>query len=234
MIFGFQGDLMKVAPTYFILLAEDDESNAELLIRHLERYNFDVDHVVDGIAAEIKLRKMRYDLILTDNRMPKLNGVDLLERIPEMNRPTPIILLTVSNEKETIIQAAHNKKLVAYLLKPMDTQVLIEKICQALRIRPDVLIDKKEYPFEILPLANTEKGVGVELKGCPYGKSLEKLVQEISFFLKELPALRSILIKVNPEFFYFKNGGQLLYSLKDRLALKYEIDKEDITVQTEH
>ncbi len=39
---------MKVAPTHSILLAEDDESNAELLIRHLERYNFDVDHVVDG------------------------------------------------------------------------------------------------------------------------------------------------------------------------------------------
>ncbi len=104
---------MKVAPTYSNLLAEDDESNAELLIRQLERYNFDVDHVVDGVAAEIKLRKIRYDLILTDNRMPKLSGLEFLERIPDMNRMTPIIFLTVSNEKETIIQAAHNKKLVA-------------------------------------------------------------------------------------------------------------------------
>ncbi|ASV05104.1 response regulator [Leptospira interrogans] len=227
---------MKVAPTYSILLAEDDESNAELLIRHLERYNFDVDHVVDGVAAEIKLRKIRYDLILTDNRMPKLSGLDLLERIPDMNRMTPIIFLTVSNEKETIIQAAHNKKLVAYLLKPIDTHVLIEKICQALGIQTNSLIDKKEYPFEILPFTHTDKGVGVgiELKGCPYGKSIEKLVQEIAFFLKELPSLRSILIKVNPEFFYFKSGTQLLSSLKDRLAIKYEISKEDITIQTEH
>ncbi|UOG31041.1 response regulator [Leptospira noguchii] len=225
---------MKVAPTHSILLAEDDESNAELLIRHLERYNFDVDHVVDGVAAEIKLRKIRYDLILTDNRMPKLSGLDLLERIPDMNRMTPIIFLTVSNEKETIIQAAHNKKLVAYLLKPIDTEVLIEKICQALGIKTNSLIDKKEYPFEILPFTNTDKGVGVELKGCPYGKSIEKLVQEIAFFLKELPSLRSILIKVNPEFFYFKNGTQLLSSLKDRLAIKYEISKDDITIETEH
>lgn len=227
---------MKVAPTYSLLLAEDDESNAELLIRHLERYNFDVDHVVDGIAAEIKLRKTRYDLILTDNRMPKLSGLDLLERIPETNRATPIIFLTVSNEKDTIIQAAHNKKLVAYLLKPIDTHVLIEKICNALGIRIDSLIDKKEYPFEILPFTQTDHGVGVgiELKGCPYGKSIEKLVQEISFFLKELPTLRSIMIKVNPEFFYFKNGGQLLSTLRDRLAIKYEIGKEDIIIQAEH
>ncbi|EMO26867.1 response regulator receiver domain protein [Leptospira interrogans serovar Bataviae str. HAI135] len=95
---------MKVAPTYPILLAEDDESNAELLIRHLERYNFDVDHVVDGVAAEIKLRKIRYDLILTDNRMPKLSGLDLLERIPDMNRMTPIIFLTVSNKKKRLFK----------------------------------------------------------------------------------------------------------------------------------
>ncbi|MCG6166722.1 response regulator [Leptospira sp. FAT2] len=227
---------MKVAPTYSILLAEDDESNAELLIRHLERYNFDVDHVVDGIAAEIKLRKTRYDLILTDNRMPKMSGLSLLERIPETNRMTPIIFLTVSNEKETIIQAAHNKKLVAYLLKPIDTQVLIDKICQALGIKSDSLVDKKEFPFEILPFTNTDQGIGVgiQLKGCPYGKSIEKLVQEVSFFLKELPTLRSILIKVNPEFFYSKNAGQLLSGLRDRLAIKYEIQKEDIVVQTEH
>ncbi|TGM97991.1 response regulator [Leptospira yasudae] len=227
---------MKVAPTYSILLAEDDESNAELLIRHLERYNFDVDHVVDGIAAEIKLRKTRYDLILTDNRMPKMSGLSLLERIPETNRTTPIIFLTVSNEKETIIQAAHNKKLVAYLLKPIDTQVLIDKICQALGIKGDSLVDKKEFPFEILPFTNTDQGIGVgiELKGCPYGKGIEKLVQEVSFFLKELPTLRSILIKVNPEFFYSKNAGQLLSGLRDRLAIKYEIQKEDIVVQTEH
>ncbi|EKO32815.1 response regulator [Leptospira santarosai] len=227
---------MKVAPTYSILLAEDDENNAELLIRHLERYNFDVDHVVDGVAAEIKLRKARYDLILTDNRMPKLGGIDLLERIPEMNRLTPIIFLTVSNEKETIIQAAHNKKLVAYLLKPIDTRVLIEKICQALNIGVDSLVDKKEYPFEIIPLNYTQQGaeVEIELKGCPYGKNIEKLVQEISFFLKELPKPNSILIKVNPEFFYFKTGGQILYALKDRLAIKYEIRKEDVIIQTEH
>ncbi|TGK33775.1 response regulator [Leptospira gomenensis] len=226
---------MKVAPNYSILLAEDDESSAELLIRHLERYNFDVDHVVDGIAAEIKLRKMRYDLIVTDNRMPKQSGLNLLERIPETNRTTPIIFLTVSNEKETIIQAAHNKRLVAYLLKPIDTRVLIEKICQGLGIKTESLVDKKDFPFEILPFQNTDTGIGVgiELKGCPYGKSIEKLVQEISFFLKELPSLRSILIKVNPEFFYSKNGGQLLSSLRDRLAIKYEIKKEDVVVQTE-
>ncbi|PJZ57602.1 response regulator [Leptospira barantonii] len=227
---------MKVAATYSLLLAEDDESNAELLIRHLERYNFDVDHVVDGIAAEIKLRKTRYDLILTDNRMPKLSGLDLLERIPETNRTTPIIFLTVSNERDTIIQAAHNKRLVAYLLKPIDTHVLLEKICNALGIALDSLIDKKAYPFEILPFVGADQGVGVgiELKGCPYGKSVEKLVQEISFFLKELPSLRSVLIKVNPEFFYFKNGGQLLSNLRDRLAIKYEIRKEDIIIQAEH
>ncbi|AXR67806.1 response regulator [Leptospira mayottensis] len=225
---------MKVAPTYSILLAEDDENNAELLIRYLERYNFDVDHVIDGVAAEIKLRKTRYDLILTDNRMPKFDGIDLLERIPEMNGMTPIIFLTVSNEKETIIQAAHNRKLVAYLLKPIDMRVLIEKICQALKIGADSLIDKKEYPFEITLLNHTQQGVEIELKGCPYGKNIEKLVQEIFLFLKELPKPNSILIKVNPEFFYFKNGTQVLYALKVRLAAKYEIGKEDVIIQTEH
>lgn len=224
---------MKIAPNYSILLAEDDESNAELLIRHLERYNFEVDHVVDGVAAEIKLRKQRYDLIITDNKMPKQSGLSLLERIPEINRLTPIIFLTVSNEKETILQAVHNKNLIAYLLKPVDTKILVEKICHGLNLNVNSLIDKKAYPFEMHPFTSSTHGVGIELKGCPFGKSLEKLVQEVSFFLKELPSLRSIVIKVNPEFYYYKNGEQLLSSLRDRLAIKYEIKKEDISIQNE-
>ncbi|RHX85124.1 response regulator [Leptospira stimsonii] len=224
---------MKNAKNYSILLAEDDETNAELLIRHVERYNFEVDHVVDGVAAEIKLRKQRYDLIITDNKMPKQSGLSLLERIPEINRLTPIIFLTVSNEKETILQAVHNRNLVAYLLKPVDTNILIEKICQGLSIKANTLIDKKAYPFEILPFTSSGHGVGIELKGCPFGKSVEKLVQEISFFLKELPSLRSIVIKVNPEFYFFKNGEQLLSTLRDRLAIKYEIKKEDISILNE-
>lgn len=224
---------MKNAKNYSILLAEDDESNAELLMRHVERYNFEVDHVVDGVAAEIKLRKQRYDLIITDNKMPKQSGLSLLERIPEINRLTPIIFLTVSNEKETILQAVHNRNLVAYLLKPVDTNILIEKICQGLSIKANTLIDKKTYPFEILPFTSSSHGVGIELKGCPFGKSVEKLVQEISFFLKELPSLRSIVIKVNPEFYLFKNGEQLLSTLRDRLAIKYEIKKEDISILNE-
>lgn len=72
------------------------------------------------------------------------------------------------------------------------------------------------------------------MKGCPYGKNIEKLVQEIFLFLKELPKPNSILIKVNPEFFYFKNGTQVLYALKVRLAAKYEIGKEEVIIQTEH
>ncbi len=217
---------------YKVLFAEDDESSADLLIHFLERYNFEVDHVVDGIAAELKLRKNRYDFILLDNRMPMLSGIQLANMVPDMNKNTPIVLLTASNEKDDVITAGRSKQLVGYILKPFDPNKLLQKIITELSIFPDDLVDKKKFPFSVEKIKNDSYGTGVKLNGCPFQRNAEKIAQEIAFILKELPASRKFFIEVGEEFYYVKKANEILSSLLTRLASKYEIQEEDILVRT--
>ncbi|TGK20819.1 response regulator [Leptospira fluminis] len=216
--------------SYKVLLAEDDETSADLLIHFLERYNFEVDHVVDGVAAELKLKKDVYDLILLDNQMPLLSGLRLVERIPDKNKNRPIIFLTVSNERENILQAAASGQLAAYLLKPFEPNSLLAKIKSALRIEQTSLIDKKEFPFSIQKISKEGYGAGVRLVGCPYGKTPERIVQEISFVLKELSQARRFFLEIEEAFHFHKNYFELLNAVVSKLATKYEIPQENILV----
>ncbi|EPG65012.1 response regulator [Leptospira wolffii] len=213
-----------------VLFAEDNESSAELLIHFLERYNFEVDHVVDGMAAELKLRKIKYDFIILDNLMPVLSGIRLVNKIPDLNKNTPVVLLTASNEKEDVISAAHSKQLVGYILKPFDSDKLLQKIMSSLKLKPESLFDKKNFPFSIERVQRVSYGVGVKLNGCPFQKNAEKIAQEIAFILKELPEPRKFFIEVGEEFYYTKKANEILSSLLTRLASKYEIKEEDILV----
>ncbi|EQA35065.1 response regulator receiver domain protein [Leptospira inadai serovar Lyme str. 10] len=216
--------------SYKVLLAEDDETSADLLIHYLERFNFEVDHVVDGAAGELKLRKEDYDLILLDNQMPRMSGVNLVATMPEKNGNKPVIFLTSSNEKENVLSAASSGQLAAYLLKPIDPSSLLEKILNALRINSTSLVDKKEFPFSIQKISREGYGIGVRLIGCPYGKTAERIVQEISFVLKELPTPRKFFLELEEAFQYQKNASELLSNIVAKLVAKYEISPEDILI----
>ncbi|EQA45552.1 response regulator receiver domain protein [Leptospira broomii serovar Hurstbridge str. 5399] len=216
--------------SYKVLLAEDDETSADLLIHYLERFNFEVDHVVDGAAGELKLRKEAYDVILLDNQMPLMSGLSLVANMPEKNRNKPVIFLTASNEKENVLYAASSGQLAAYLLKPIDLNSLLEKILNALRINSSSLVDKKVFPFSIQKISREGYGIGVRLIGCPYGKTAERIAQEISFVLKELPKPRKFFVEVEEAFQYQKKASELLNSIVTKLVAKYEISQEDILI----
>lgn len=53
-----------------VLLAEDDENSAMLVKHAMDRFNFEVTHVPDGMAALSKVRNSDYDLIISDIMMP--------------------------------------------------------------------------------------------------------------------------------------------------------------------
>ncbi|PJZ71398.1 two-component system response regulator [Leptospira perolatii] len=216
--------------SYRVLVAEDDETTAELLQRFLEQYNFEVDHVVDGMAAELKLRKEVYDLILLDNRMPVMTGLRLVNRIPDRNRQTPIIFLTASNEKEDIVNAASSKQLAAYIIKPFQPDQLLDRICKAIGIQSNQLVNKRSFPFTVELAQKVSYGVGAKLNGCPYNKNAERIVQEVAFVLKELPEPRKFFLEIGPQFYFRKNAKEILSSVVTRLASKYEIPEEDILV----
>ena len=81
-------------PPQRILVAEDDGDIRRLNAKTLRRSGYVVDVAEDGAAAWVALQTNHYDLLLTDNSMPKVTGVELLEMLRSARMALPVILAT--------------------------------------------------------------------------------------------------------------------------------------------
>jgi class 3 adenylate cyclase len=89
-----------------VLLADDDESNRELLHRRLEKLGYEVISVADGLAALERVRASEFDLVLLDLLMPGLDGREVLARIkadPAL-RHLPVIMISALDQVEGIVR----------------------------------------------------------------------------------------------------------------------------------
>jgi two-component system cell cycle sensor histidine kinase/response regulator CckA len=79
-----------------ILLAEDEDTQRESLVRMLERLGYAVTNLADGAAALEEFRKdpQAYDLVITDQSMPKMSGSELAEAVLAERDDLPVILCT--------------------------------------------------------------------------------------------------------------------------------------------
>ena len=109
-----------------LLLWVDDE--IELLKAHiifLEKKGYEVVTVSNGADAIEECRRHTFDLVLLDEMMPGLSGLETLQRIKEIQPATPIVMVTKS-EEENIMDQAIGSKIADYLIKPVNpNQILL-------------------------------------------------------------------------------------------------------------
>ena len=111
-----------------LLLWVDDE--IELLKAHiifLQKKGYEVDTVSNGTDAIDKCANTTYDLILLDEMMPGLTGLETLQKIKEIQPATPIVMVTKS-EEESIMNQAIGNKIADYLIKPVNPNQLLLSI----------------------------------------------------------------------------------------------------------
>lgn len=108
------------------LLWADDE--IELLNAHiifLKNKGYDVSTVTNGLDAIEACKTNAFDLILLDENMPGLTGLETLSVIKEMHPSTPVVMVTKS-EEENIMEQAIGSKIADYLIKPVNpNQILL-------------------------------------------------------------------------------------------------------------
>ena len=108
------------------LLWVDDE--IEMLRAHiifLEKKGYDVTTVNNGNDAIEECRKRNFDLVLLDEMMPGITGLETLQHIKEISPSTPIVMVTKS-EEENIMDQAIGSKIADYLIKPVNpNQILL-------------------------------------------------------------------------------------------------------------
>ena len=109
-----------------LLLWVDDE--IELLRAHiifLEKKGYEVRTVSNGIDAIDQCRQQTFDLIMLDEQMPGLSGLETLQQIKEIQPATPVVMVTKS-EEENIMNQAIGAKIADYLIKPVNpSQILL-------------------------------------------------------------------------------------------------------------
>ena len=108
------------------LLWVDDEM--ELLRAHLlflEKKGYNVTTVSNGTDAIDCCKERSFDLVLLDEQMPGLSGLETLQRIKELQPATPVVMVTKS-EEENIMEQAIGQKIADYLIKPVNpNQILL-------------------------------------------------------------------------------------------------------------
>ena len=114
-----------------ILVAEDDEQMVDLLVRVLGEEGYEVTAVRDGAQALAKLEQdPGFDLVLTDLRMPGVDGMELLRRAMARQLRQPVILMTAFGSIESAVQAMREGA-YHYLAKPVHIEDLLEIVGSA-------------------------------------------------------------------------------------------------------
>ena len=126
-----------------LLIAEDELDLAEALTVFFERNHFTVDAVHNGFDAYEYAVTGEYDAVILDVMMPKMSGLQVLERLRSEGVKTPIMMLTAKGQKDDRI-TGFNAGADDYLPKPFDPDELLSRVRAMLRrseaYRPSVLL----------------------------------------------------------------------------------------------
>jgi len=120
-----------------ILYIEDEPHIRKNALEYLGRYCKKVYEAEDGIVGLSLYNRYKPDLIITDIKMPKLNGLDFIAKVREEDATTPIIITTAHNDTDYLLKAVE-LRLVRYLIKPITS----EKLHQALNMACESLADE--------------------------------------------------------------------------------------------
>lgn len=114
-----------------ILVVDDEESMRLFLVRMLSRKGYDVSEAADGLAAKDLIQKESFDLVLTDLRMPRMEGMALLAWIVDQKIRLPVIVMTgygsIPSAIEALKTGAEN-----YVTKPFEKSEILKAVDAAL------------------------------------------------------------------------------------------------------
>ncbi len=130
-----------------VLIVEDKESMAEMLKETLEADGYNVISARDGVEGIKYLKEGKIDLVLTDLKLPKKNGIEILRSSKEENQLVPVIIMTAFGSVDTAV-AAMKEGAFDFITKPFDTDhllVLIKRALENQRLLTENILLKEEF-----------------------------------------------------------------------------------------
>lgn len=136
-----------------ILIVDDERVQCEMLAGFLRKQGYRPDTAENGRIALEKFKTGNFDLILTDQRMPEMEGLQLLKEIKRLNPETVVVIMTAFGSVSSAV-AAMKEGAYDYLTKPIDLDellILIHRIEKEINLRREnrLLRDQLREKFKV-------------------------------------------------------------------------------------
>ena len=113
-----------------ILLVEDTDIVRDVLTGFLESEGYQIDEARDGVEAIEKLSEKPFDVVITDIKMPRMDGISLLKEVQKFHPGTKVIIMTGYNNRSPQTMLSMGAK--AFIHKSCDVESFINKIIKAI------------------------------------------------------------------------------------------------------
>ena len=123
-----------VIPRKSILLIDDDSLVANSLARMLRGREYDVSICPDPKSALVFCERMKFDLIITDQRMPVMNGTDFALQAKKLQPQARVILISGYSDKDSVVRALNDEIVHLFVCKPWDNSQLLKMVDDQLEI----------------------------------------------------------------------------------------------------
>lgn len=134
-----------------ILVIDDKESMRNMLAKTLEAEGYEVDIARDGEIGLEKAKERRFDLVLTDLKLPKMDGLSVLSSLKDSDPETAVIVMTAYGTIETAVQAI-KQGAFDFLAKPFDVDhlnVLIQRALENRRLLAENVLLREELAHSL-------------------------------------------------------------------------------------
>ncbi|MCK9491470.1 MAG: response regulator transcription factor [Sulfurimonas sp.] len=131
---------------YTILFVEDEKEIRQNYVIYLKKYFMDVYEAADGVMAYEIYKSKKPDIMIVDINLPKLNGIEFLKKVRELDHTTKAIMLTAHADVNYLLEAT-SLKLTKYLIKPISRNDLKEALNLAITELDKYEVSSKKILF---------------------------------------------------------------------------------------
>ncbi len=130
---GLTPSACSAALTHRILVVDDEPSMRKLISIVLANSGYEVESAEDGAVAWEALQSGHFDLLITDQNMPRLSGLELVKNLRLASMDLPVVMVTGAVPEEELAQDA-SLHLTATISKPFELSHLLETVSHALHL----------------------------------------------------------------------------------------------------
>lgn len=215
-----------------VLWVDDEIESLKSQILFLSNKGYDVTPISNGYDALELMQERQFDVVLLDESMPSITGLEVLQKIKEKWADIPVVMIT-KNEAENIMDEAIGGQISDYLIKPVNpNQVLLslKKIMDGKRLVSEKTTSAYQQEF---------RNLFVALNDNPNHAEWQELYKKLVFWELEMTKsgstemmeiLHAQKVEANSEFFKFisKNYADWIAGKKDSPLLSHQIFKNKV------